>query len=214
MLKVLKLSQEAAVRFLEAIPRAHDLLVIFFDQDIRISRYESERQQGLFERIYESKSGGNTALYDSIAVYLSRVQGQAGRKVLVLFTDGEDTTSTLTQGEALRFLRESGVIVYTIGFTEQVSGMRANQVRAFMNEMARMTGGQAFWPDTSKALPKIYDDIIEDLEGQYVLGYVPQGGSAKAGFRKLKIVVKKPGLKARHRNGYLAPGSHPDAATP
>ena len=51
MLEQLRLTQEAAVRFLESIPRARDLLTIFFDHDIRISRYDSENQQGLFERI-------------------------------------------------------------------------------------------------------------------------------------------------------------------
>ena len=91
MLKELKLSQEAASRFLEAIPRARELYTIFFDEDIRVSRYDSENQQGLFDRIHAAKGGGNTALYDAIAVYLSRVQDGSGRKVLVLFTDGEDT---------------------------------------------------------------------------------------------------------------------------
>jgi VWFA-related protein len=88
MLKELKLSQEAAIRFLENIPRARDLLTIFFYQDIRISRYDSENQQGLFERILRLVR--HTALYDAIAVYLSRVQDSAGRKVLVLLSDGED----------------------------------------------------------------------------------------------------------------------------
>ena len=70
MLKELKLSQEAATRFLEAIPRARELYTIFFDQDLRVSRYDSENQQGLYDRIHEAKGGGDTALYDAIAVYL------------------------------------------------------------------------------------------------------------------------------------------------
>ena len=73
MRKDLKLSQESAIRFLDAIPRARDLLLIFFDRDIRISRYNSENQQGIFGRILEAKGEGYTALYDAIAVYLSRV---------------------------------------------------------------------------------------------------------------------------------------------
>ena len=64
----IKLTQESAIRFLESIPRARDLLMIFFDQDIRLSRYNNENQQGLFERILEMKGSGNTALYDAISV--------------------------------------------------------------------------------------------------------------------------------------------------
>ncbi|HEX9202429.1 MAG TPA: hypothetical protein VF964_00585, partial [Vicinamibacteria bacterium] len=69
----IRLSQQSAVRFLESIPRARDLLLIFFDQDIRLSRYNDENQQGLFERILGMKGSGNTALYDAISVYLSRI---------------------------------------------------------------------------------------------------------------------------------------------
>ena len=65
----IKLSQESAIRFLESIPRARDLLLIFFDQDIRLSRYNDENQQGLFDRILEIKGSGNTALYDAVSVY-------------------------------------------------------------------------------------------------------------------------------------------------
>ncbi len=78
MRKDLRLSQESAIRFLEAIPRARDLLLVFFDRDIRLSRYSSENQQGIFERILETKGGGFTALHDAIAVYLSRVAGTPG----------------------------------------------------------------------------------------------------------------------------------------
>ena len=109
MRKDLKLSQESAIRFLEAIPRARDLLLIFFDRDIRISRYNSENQQGIFGRILEAKGEGFTALYDAIAVYLSRVAETPGRKVLVIFTDGDDTTSQVPPQEVQRLVRSSEV---------------------------------------------------------------------------------------------------------
>ena len=116
MLKELKLSQEAASRFLEAIPRARELYTIFFDEDIRVSRYDSENQQGLFDRIHAAKGGGNTALYDAIAVYFSRVQDGTGRKVLVLFTDGEDTRSALDFTDVVKLVRSGRVTIYAIAF--------------------------------------------------------------------------------------------------
>ena len=74
MLQQLKLSQEAAVALPGVDPARARPVTIFFDDDIRLSRYNSENQQGLFERIADAKGGGNTALYDAISVYLSRVQ--------------------------------------------------------------------------------------------------------------------------------------------
>jgi Ca-activated chloride channel homolog len=121
MLEELRLSQEAALRFLDAVPRARDLLTVFFAQDIQISRYTSESQQGLIQRIEEATGGGNTALYDAIAVYLSRVSDSTGRKVMVLFSDGEDTISTTTRSEVLQLVKSSGVTIYPIGFTAGLS---------------------------------------------------------------------------------------------
>jgi Ca-activated chloride channel family protein len=205
MLKELKLSQEAAVRFLDAIPRARELITIFFDQDIRISRYDSENQQGLFERIAQAKGGGNTALYDAIAVYLSRVAGGSGRKVLVLFTDGEDSTSALSLTELLRVVRSSAVTIFPIAFNgEFASGSRnAIRSRGFLNDLADMTGGQVFRPAASRDLAGIYDKILQELSGQYVLGFVSDNARRDGKYRKLKVQVKREGLRVRHREGYV-----------
>lgn len=206
MLKELKLTQEAAVRFLEAVPRARDLVTIFFDEEIRLSRYNSENQQGLFERIHALKGGGNTALHDAIAVYLSRVQEPGGRKVLVLFTDGEDSISTVTPDEVFKLVRASGVTVYAIAFAGQYqSTTSAMRARHFLDQLAVLSGGQVFRPLKSRDLAEIYDKILEELSAQYVLGFVSDQPGGAGRFRKLKVEVRGEGLKVRHRAGYVPP---------
>jgi Ca-activated chloride channel family protein len=203
MLEELKLSQEAASRFLEAIPRARELYTIFFDQDIRVSRYDSENQQGLFDRIHAAKGGGNTALYDAIAVYLSRVQDGTGRKVLVLFTDGEDTQSALAFTDVLKLVRSGRVTIYPIAFGMYGGASGRNlRPRAVLEQLASMTGGQVFTPRTSRDLAGIYDRILEDLAAQFVVGYVSDNPARDGRFRKIKVTVKVPGLTVRHRTGY------------
>jgi Ca-activated chloride channel homolog len=208
MLKMLKLSQQAAVRFLQSIPRARDLITIFFDEDIRLSRYDSENQQGLIERIETIKGGGWTALYDAIAVYLVRVQDSSGRKVLVLFTDGEDSRSAIGLGELLQAIRSSGVTIYPIGFMGgfPTGSARLLQSRAFLQQIAEITGGQLFTPSTSKDLGLIYQKILDELSAQYVIGFVSDNQRRDGKFRKLRVDVRRDGLKARHRLGYFAPG--------
>jgi len=205
MLEELKLSQEAATRFLQAIPRARELITIFFDQDIRLSRYDSENQQGLFDRIEQAKGGGNTALYDAMAVYLSRVAGGTGRKVLVVFTDGDDTTSALSVGELIRLVRSSTVTIYPIAFTGglQAGSPSALRSRGFLNEVADLTGGQVFRPAASRDLPGIYQRILEELSGQYVLVFVSDNARHDGKYRKLKVQVRREGLRVRHREGYV-----------
>lgn len=203
MLKELKLSQEAAVRFLESVPRARELITIFFDEEIRLSRYDSENQQGLFDRIHAAKGGGNTALYDAIAVYLSRVQDASGRKVLVIFSDGEDSRSSLNLDEVLRLIRSGAVTIYSIAFTcgFRPGAPNALKARAFLQQVSDLTGGQVYTPQSSGDLGGIYRKILEELEAQYVLGFA-SGGVPDGKFRRLRVNVKRPGLKIRHRPGY------------
>ncbi len=203
MKRTLDLAQEAAVRFLDSIPRARNLIAIFFDHDIRVSRYDSEQQQGLFARILETQSAGGTALYDAITVYLSRIADTSGRKVLIVLSDGEDSISKITRGELRDVIRSSPVTIYSIWFAESLSSTAQGPARAFMYSLAEMTGGKLFAPQSSEGLGKVLDEIIGELRAQYVLGFAPSldGGSK---FRKLRVELKKPGLDVRHRPGYFA----------
>jgi Ca-activated chloride channel family protein len=207
MVQELKLSQEAASRFLEAIPRARNLLTIFFDSDIRISRFDSEQQQGLFQRIFETKGTGMTALHDAITVYLSRVQDSTGRKVLVVFTDGEDTTSAISLTELMALVRSSGVTIYPVAFTGgfPLGGNRLLSARSFLQYLADLSGGQVFSPHGSKDLPDIYAKILAELQAQYVIGFTSDNPKRDGKYRKLKVEVKKAGLRVRCRPGYTAP---------
>ena len=209
MAREIQLTQQAAFRFLEAIPRARDLVTIFFDQDIRISRYDSEHQQGLFQRILEARPSGGTALYDAIAVYLSRVQDSPGRKVVVLLTDGEDSTSALSLAQVLALVRSSRVTIYSIAFPGEYApaSTRAQAARGFLYQLAALTGGEVFSPTASKDLPPIYERILDDLSAQYVLGFVSDDPRCDGRYRKLKVEVSRKGLKLRHRAGYYAPAA-------
>lgn len=203
MQEPLKLAKEAAIRFLDSVPRARDLLTLFFDQDIRVSRYDSEHQQGLFERILDAEAAGNTALYDAIAVYLSRVEDTAGRKVLVLFTDGADSISKTTPGDLRDLVRSSAVTIYPISFAENLPTSERNSARSFLGTLAEMSGGKVLSPRSSKDLGSIFDGILDELHAQYVIGIEPDRAARNGDFRRLKVEVKRNGLEARHRPGYV-----------
>jgi Ca-activated chloride channel family protein len=203
---VLKLSQQAAIRFLDGVPRARDLLTIFFDRDIRISRYDSEHQQGLFERILATRGADMTALYDAIAVYLSRAEDTHGRRVAVIFTDGEDTASNVRFQELVDMVRGSAVTIYMIGFqSRSPTNLKAMTASSVMRKLADITGGRTFFPSSYRDLPGIYEQILDDLGGQYVLSFESTNKTADGKFRKLKVAVNRPGLRVIHREGYYAP---------
>jgi Ca-activated chloride channel family protein len=210
MAKQMRLTRESALRFLDAIPRARDLLVIFFDQDIRISRYDSEHQQGLIDRIVEMKGGGNTALYDAIAVYLSRVEESEGRKVLVLFSDGDDSHSRTSLPDLIALVRSANVTVYAVSFAGSSFSLGSNRyvsARSFLAHLAELTGGDIYTPTTPRDLPGIYHRILDALSGQYVIGFVSDNLKRDGKYRRLRIEAKDKSrdLKIRHRLGYVPP---------
>lgn len=202
MSEVLRLSQNAASQFLESIPRARELTTVFFDSDIRLSRFNSESQQGLFDRLQKAKSGGDTLLYDAIAVYLSRISDDPGRKIMVLFTDGEDSKSLVRVSELKDIIRSSTVTIYPILFSGKYSNSTAAmQANLLMKELAEMTGGELFSPRTFKDLAPIYEGLLDELAAQYVIGYVPQGDPVP-GEHRLRVEIPQTGAKVRHRRGY------------
>jgi Ca-activated chloride channel homolog len=215
MVQMLNLSQQAAIRFLESIPRARDLMTVFFDRDIRVSRFDSEQQQGLFDQILETEARERTAFFDAVSVYLSKVSESPGRKVAVLFTDGIDTASSVTFSELMSMVRASSTTIYAIGFkgdnSSGISGIHPMAGDSVLKRLASATGGDAYFPKSYRDIPKIYDKILEELNGQYVLGFTPTSRVTDGKFRKLKVVVRRPGLKVHHREGYYAPRA-PQAA--
>ena len=202
MVDVLKLSQNAASQFLESIPRARALTTVFFDSDIRLSKFNSESQQGLFDRIHKAKSGGDTLLRDAIAVYLSRISDDPGRKIVVLFTDGEDSKSLISTTELKDLVRSSTVTIYPIVFNGKYSDAASGlQAKSLMRELAEITGGEVFSPRTFKELQPIYDGLLDELAAQYVIGYIPLGDPLP-GEHRLRVEVDRPRVKPRHRRGY------------
>ena len=86
-----RFQKTAAIKFLRALNYAVDTTVVDFDTEVRVGRYERDGFPRLVERIRASRPSGDTALYDALGVYLDGAFEQAGRKILVLYTDGEDT---------------------------------------------------------------------------------------------------------------------------
>jgi VWFA-related protein len=145
---------------------------------------------------------GSTALYDSIySVSTDLLRREAGRRVIILVTDGEDTSSSLKMREAIERTWRSEIIVYSVGI-----GGPMGVDHGTLKKIAEETGGRAFFPRTEDDLDKAYAQIDEDLRSQYVLAYTPSNGTRDGSFRTIQVKVKNhTDLTVRHRRGYFAP---------
>ena len=203
------LARTAAVKFLKGLHEALDVTLVDFDTEVRVARYGPNDFPRLVERIRERKPDGWTALYDALGIYLDGSGDQEGRKVLVLYTDGGDTRSAMGFTDALEMLRASDVTVYAIGFLQHQSQTGRFEQQMQLQQIAELTGGQAFFPMSIKQLDDIYLKVAAQIRAQYSLGFTSTNKAKDGTWRKLEVrlagVAAQQGLKVRARKGYYAP---------
>ena len=200
-------TKTAAVKFLNTLLEAVDITVVDFDTEVRVTRYGQAEFARLIERIRLQKAKGNTALYDAIGVYLDGAAGQEGRKIMLLYTDGGDTRSALNFSELRDLLKASDVTVFVIGQLEHESPSRRIEQRRLLQEIADLTGGQAFFPTSVKELDPVYEKVVSGVRAQYTLGYVSSNEAADGTWRRVEVkIMRKDGRDLRHRarSGYFA----------
>jgi Ca-activated chloride channel family protein len=200
-------TKTASIKFLNTLTDAVDITVVDFDTEVRTARYGQQEFARLIERIRQKKASGDTALYDAIGTYLDGAGAQAGRKIMLVYTDGGDTRSSIQWHELLDLLKASDVTVYAIGMLEHQAQSSKVQQRMTIQQMAETTGGQAFFPTSVKELDKVYDKVLAEIRAQYTLGFLSTNEKADGSWRKVEVkVVRKDSrdLRVRARKGYFA----------
>ena len=214
MTEDIKLSRSAAVKFLNTLSEAKDMTLVDFDTEVRVAKYGQKDFPRMVERIRGRTPDGETALYDAMGVYLDGASDDEGRKILVLYTDGGDTHSTISFGDLMTLIRASDVTVYSVGFLEHSRGRI--EERAHLMQIAEATGGQAFFPSTMKDVEASYDKVVAQIRAQYSLAYTSTNTKQDGAWRKVEIRVTRPDLKGSKilaRRGYFAPYQEQPAKT-
>jgi Ca-activated chloride channel homolog len=214
MTEDIKLSRSAAVKFLNTLSDAKDMTLVDFDTEVRVAKYGQKDFPRMVERIRGRTPDGETALYDAMGVYLDGASDDEGRKILVLYTDGGDTHSTISFGDLMTLIRASDVTVYSVGFLEHSRGRI--EERAHLMQIAEATGGQAFFPSTMKDIDASYDKVVAQIRAQYSLAYTSTNTKQDGAWRKVEIRVTRPDLKGSKilaRRGYFAPYQEPPSKT-
>jgi Ca-activated chloride channel family protein len=142
---------------------------------------------------------GTTSLYDAALGAIAAVQGAAGRRALVLLSDGVDRYSRTSVTQLVTYGRDTGVLVYPVG----VGATRAPALDA----LAAATGGRSVFVRDLRQLAPTLEGVARELRSQYLLGYVPgpdpaAGRAGPGEWHALEVTVTRPGLKVRARDGY------------
>jgi Ca-activated chloride channel family protein len=184
------------------------MTLVDFDTEVRVATYGQKDFPRMVERIRSRQPAGYTAMYDALGVFLDGAAENEGRTVLLLYTDGGDTRSAVRFSDVLEMLRACDVTLYVIGFLEHQSLSLRNEQKIQLQQLAETTGGQAFFPTSTRALDDLYAKVAAQIRAQYSLGFTSSNPRKDGAWRKLEVRlagVGAPGVKVRSRRGYYAP---------
>ncbi len=201
--------QEAVLSFVYKLDEVDRALVVSFNDSVKGSA-EFTGDGDRLERFVEGlQAWGGTSLYDAIHYSLGRIKDEPGRKALIVFSDGADTTSSLDEKTVIDYARAVEATVYCIGFKGN-QGLLGSSPRGFLRRIAGETGGQYFSPEKVGDLVRVFNEISDELKNHYLLAYTPRN-VADGTWRQIALKVHCPGCEVRVRKGYFAVPRRPAA---
>jgi Ca-activated chloride channel homolog len=207
MTLTLDLLREAAEQFLIRLLPADKGRVGAFNDKIQFnSRFTNDRDQ-LVTDVKNLDYGNGTRLWDAIGASIDELKGIEGQRVVLVFTDGDDTSSKIGQGTVIERARADEVMIYAIGLeSNYIGGPNGQRVRtrpdSGLRKIADETGGGYFELKKSSELASTFTKVAQELHSQYVIGFAPTLLDNRV--HKLAVKMKQPGMTARARRSYLA----------
>jgi len=207
MTGTIDLLRQAAEQFLlRLLPEDKGRVGAFNDKIQFSSRFTSDRDE-LIADVKELDYGNGTKLWDAVAASLDELKGIDGRRVVLVFTDGDDTESHTRLGTVIDRARAEEVMIYAIGLESNYfngAHMVRSKPDSGLRKIADETGGGYFELQKTADLAPTFSHVAQELHSQYVLGFTPTLLDGKV--HKLAVRMKQPGMTARARRSYLAVG--------
>ena len=201
MTLTIQLLKRAAEQFLIRLLPDDKAKVGAFNDKVQISsRFTNNRDQ-LISSVMDLDYGNGTRLWDAVALSLDELKGVEGRKVILVFTDGDDTASRVGLGSMIERARNEEVMVYAIGLESQFMNQRTKPDGG-LRKIADETGGGYFELKKTADLAPTFTKVASELHSQYVIGFSPTQLDNRV--HKLMVKMKPTGLTARARKSYLA----------
>lgn len=203
-ISALRSEQEAAARFIRQVLRAQDSAALYeFSGGVHRRVGFTHDFASLEKGLLKLKPEAGTALYDAMVKVAEELSKREGRRVLVIVSDGTDTTSERDFQAALRAAQEAEVSVFSL-VARPIPGESGRSVRGehVLTALAEMTGGQVFFPAGVQDLDRYFRMVSELLRTQYLLGYHPHAHSVREDFHRIEVRVRGSDYVLRHRKGY------------
>lgn len=221
--------QAAAIAFLDQLRPEDRVMVITFDKSVHVLSEPTSDREHLRAAILRAQPGGSTSVYDAVEMAArERLRRISGRKAIVFFTDGVDTSSRgATYESSLHDAEELDALAYVIRYDTYSDAARSlpdmssgrpgsvlvtakgellsvayNRAGIYLSLLADKTGGRLFYADTPDNLSRTFARVAAELREQYSLGYYPKRPADSAGERHIRVRVSAKDLAVRARKSY------------
>jgi len=192
--------RQALATFVRDLLRPGDeVSLLAFSWDASVEVPWTQDLESLRSRLDRVEPAGGTSLNDAVVRSLEQFRGRRGRQALVLLSDGEDTSSRTSSGVTERFVRTMRIPVFPVGLGV---GRLQPGGRGALKDLARVTGGEAYFPKEVEELTEIYRRIGLLLRSQYLLWYRSGSEKPPTELREVIVQVSRPGLTVRTIRGY------------
>jgi len=209
-------AQQAAISFVHTLKETDRAQIVQFNDRATVLQDFTSEKSLLEAAILRTETSGPTALHNALYIALKDLEkqkaaaGELRRRAIVMLTDGEDTSSLVSDEQVLELARKSEINIYAISLrpsrVQARERLSFSQAAHLLTALSRETGGRVYFPNSISELDAVYDRIAEELRTQYSIGYVSANSRRDGKWRR--IVVRTPerdDLQIRHKLGYYAP---------
>lgn len=204
-------ARNALGRFINTSHPRDEYFLIAFNKRAQLLMDRTRDGEAVLNKLTLVEPKHNTALYDACYLGVERVtRGTHQKKALLIISDGQDNASRYNFKEVRRLMKESDVVIYSVGIlgSKDNSSLAGIQGQSYLDELANVTGGKSFYPNTAVEMDEIFERIALELRNQYSIGYIPSNFKPDGKWHKVKVKIKPPRglprLTPRHRKGYYA----------
>ena len=202
-------AKEALARFVQTSKNDDEFFLIDFNDRARLLLDRTRDADAVLKKLSYVEPDGNTAFYDAVYLGIEKaMRGSRARKIVLVISDGEDNESRYTFKELQRRLREADAVIYAVGFDGYFPRRGGLSGRETLKELARATGGRAFFPKDAVEMDEAFEKIALEMRHLYSVGYYPSDFAADGKKHRLKVKLNPPAgsprLFVRGREIYYA----------
>ncbi|MGI8545131.1 MAG: VWA domain-containing protein [Aridibacter sp.] len=210
--------QDAAIAFYDELRSDDRLIVVAFSRNMEILSDGNADYNQIRSDIRRAKFGDGTSLYETVDFAMNKVKAIPGRKAIVLFSDGVDTSSRRANfNGTIKQAHSSDALIYSIRYDTFVPNPYGKKVqygiggspeehqrgKIYLQNLTEFSGGRIYEADTTANLTNAFKNIAEELRRQYSIGYYPENEGIEGERRNIIVRVRRPNLVVRSKGSYV-----------